>query len=154
MNLIFSKKVRITAWRTAIVSFLIEHESQGSSLSAEEVYALFKQRGTPISVATVYRVLGELARLGVIEKYIIRKGFAVYTTKAKARRIGHAMCRKCRQTNEFDDAAVRRRIDSILGQQGFTAFETSILITGLCARCSGEQEKPAPMRSQAGIGKP
>ncbi|NNN03041.1 MAG: transcriptional repressor [Acidimicrobiaceae bacterium] len=104
-------------------------------VSAQEVYSHARESGSPIGLATVYRVLKSLVDAGKVELTFDDQGQARYCARGETHH-HHATCRQCGRTIEFDDPDVERWAGAYAERIGFVEVRHVIEISGVCHTCA------------------
>ncbi len=120
---------RITKPRRAVVSVLEENED----MNAKEILHTLKKQGIDIDIATVYRVLDLLFKLGIVH----RSNFTQQHAHFGFRKPMHMICGKCGKIIEKDilEKDLKEVINDIVGGE-FSAHDVSVEVYGLCIDCS------------------
>ncbi len=119
--------------RTAIAQAL---ESDGTFLSAQQLYAGLRSRGQRVGLATVYRHLQALTESGHVDALRTDDGETVYRRCATERHHHHLVCRRCGRTVEVQGPTVERWAERIAAEHGFRDVEHTVEIFGTCASCT------------------
>jgi Fur family peroxide stress response transcriptional regulator len=104
--------------------------------SAEELYATVRRELPTLSLATVYKTLDALARIGVVRR-VSRDG-ARSRWDAGLESHHHLVCIQCGEVSDVVDArldAVKRPAIALAGRHGFVATGHVVDIFGRCAAC-------------------
>ena len=80
-QLLREKGYKITKQRKAVLDIVMEHD--GEHLSSQEIYELVKQRCPDVGVATVYRTLPVLEKLGYVYAVDLEDGCIRYELQKK-----------------------------------------------------------------------
>jgi Fur family peroxide stress response transcriptional regulator len=119
--------------------------------SAEELYTTVRRELPTLSLATVYKTLDALARIGVVRR-VARVG-ARSRWDAGLESHHHLVCIDCGGVSDVLDAqldAVKRRAASVAGRRGFEASGHVVDIFGRCAACRGNtRARSASRRARA-----
>lgn len=136
---------RRTAPRQAVLDIVREADD---FLSADEVYRRVFERLQGIGIATVYRTLGLLAELGVLNRIVSDDGKALYRM-ADEEAANHRVvlvCRRCsrRRPVSIADEPLRGTLDAfheaVASEHAFNVEQSVHRIFGLCVDCSRETE--------------
>jgi Fur family ferric uptake transcriptional regulator len=127
----------LTEQRRLLADLLDEAEDH---LDAESVYRIAKKKDHTIHRATVYRTLGTLKRLGLVDELDLMHVSGerhYYEVRPKMLHI-HLVCTSCRGVEEpggqfWQD--LRRRVQD---ETGFRAEVVRLEMAGLCSSCSGK----------------
>ncbi|HKZ51331.1 MAG TPA: Fur family transcriptional regulator [Dehalococcoidia bacterium] len=137
LNVLRGGGYRLTPQRLMILSIM--HESLGH-ISAEEIYALLRERYPYIDISTVYRNLHLLKRLGLIHEARL-EGDTVRFELAKGEQHHHLICRRCGRSFGLGNDILKPLRAALQKGYSFEAELEHLAIFGLCAECQGE---PAP----------
>lgn len=105
-------------------------------LSAQEIYARLRAAGTPIGLATVYRVTQAMSAAGEIDVVRAADGEARYRLCRTAGHHHHLVCRACGRAEELDADVVERWARAVADEHGFTAVDHVVEIVGTCGACA------------------
>jgi Fur family ferric uptake transcriptional regulator len=108
-------------------------------LSAEDVYKVLVDEGSEIGLATVYRVLMQLAQVGLLTRCRFETGKAVFELD-RGTHHDHLVCLGCGRVDEFYDAEIEARQREVARASGFGLQEHALALYGLCSdRAAGER---------------
>jgi Fur family ferric uptake transcriptional regulator len=141
-----STRRRITDQRRLLLEVIQEH---GEHLDADQIYAIARRRNPRLSLSTVYRTLGLLRDLGLVDEVHLGQDHHHYEMKPAAAH-HHLICRACGLVTEFSTFLTEELAASVGDQYGYDVQEVRIDLTGLCARCCEAQDQGAG----AGAGAP
>ena len=102
-------------------------------LSAEDVYRLLMNDGLDIGLATVYRVLTQFERAGVLERHHFESGKAVFELNEGSHH-DHLVCIQCGRVEEFYDAEIEKRQVGVAKGRGFEIREHSLHLYADCTK--------------------
>jgi len=131
LNLMRGRGLRVSTARRVVVATLFAAEAP---VSAEQIALATAGRGAEVDLASVYRNLETLERLGVVRHFHVGHGPGLYALAADGRR-EYIACERCGavralQPKELD--AVRAEVRSRFGfEVGFGHFP----MVGICGRC-------------------
>ena len=123
----------LTPQRLAVFRQLAAVESHPS---AEELYATLRPELPTLSLATVYKTLDALARIGVVRRVSRDGGRSRWDAGLESHH--HLVCIQCGEVSDVVDAqldAVKSRAAALAGRQGFAATSHVVDIFGCCAAC-------------------
>lgn len=128
------KKVglKITLPRLKILQIL--ENAAGQHLSAEDVYRILVELGDDIGLATVYRVLTQFEKAGLVNRHHFAEGHSVFELN-HGEHHDHLVCVKCNLVEEFFDAEIEKRQQQVASNAGFAITDHSLNIYGICAKC-------------------
>jgi len=112
---------------------------QRCALSAVEIEdALRGARRRPVSRASVYRILDELERLGLVQRVDIGQAMVRYERVCgQEEHHHHLVCDECGTVMPFSDPALERAISSLSERVPLAVSEHEIVIHGACRDCAG-----------------
>ncbi|HAT39175.1 MAG TPA: ferric iron uptake transcriptional regulator [Polynucleobacter sp.] len=140
--------LKATGPRMKILDFF--HQNGGTHFSAEDVFMALAKEDKEIGLATVYRVLTQFERAGLL----LRSHFE--STKWDSRAIyelnegqhhDHLVCIDCGHVEEFVDEAIEKRQRDIAKNLGFQLHEHALAMYGHCQKknCFNKQAKKRPL---------
>jgi Fur family ferric uptake transcriptional regulator len=94
-------------------------------LSAEDIYKTLVKEGTDTGLATVYRVLTQFERAGILVRHHFESGKAVFELN-EGRHHDHLVCLQCGRVEEFYDRAIEKRQNAIAEKYGFKVREHAL----------------------------
>jgi Fur family ferric uptake transcriptional regulator len=120
--------------RRAIVELLDE---QSCALSAAEIEQALRERSRTVSRASVYRVVEELERIGLLQRVEVGHG----SVRFEAARHGeghhhHLVCDRCGRLQPFSDEGLERAIKRVSETLPLDVSEHEIVIRGACDACA------------------
>lgn len=110
-------------------------KSEERHLSAEDVYKVLLTAGDDVGLATVYRVLTQFEDAGLLIRHHFESGKAVFELN-QGEHHDHIVCVKCGRVEEFYDEEIERRQEEAAESRGFKMQEHSLMIYGICDKCS------------------
>ena len=122
---------RATAAKRALLEILAANTGH---LSAEEITELVQHQSPDVAPSTVYRILEELERIGVVEHSHAGKGPTSYHLAHDAH--GHLVCERCGTTIEAPTALFDTLVHEAEASFGFAVDPHHFAVLGTCARCS------------------
>ena len=126
--------LRLTLPRRLICRVLAE--SDEAFLSASMILDGVNDIAGTVDASTVYRTLGELARVGVVHQIHLgnaRAGMWHLTLKQNHE---HLICERCRETIEVPRADFGSLFDMLLSKYGFRPSPHHFAFLGLCGKCA------------------
>ena len=124
--------LKITLPRLKVLNIL--EESHDHHLSAEDVYKALHRSGEDVSLATVYRVLTQFEKAGLVSRHQFESGHAVFELSQGSHH-DHLVCVQCGLVEEFIDEFIEKRQEEIAYQNHFQMTAHSLTIYGICERC-------------------
>lgn len=106
---------------------------QERHMSAEEVYRQLLAKGDDVGLATVYRVLTQFEQAGLLVRHYFEGGKSVFELN-QGKHHDHIVCLQCGHVEEFYDAGIESRQESIAKERGFAVHNHSLHIYADCIR--------------------
>ncbi|MGF6772309.1 Fur family ferric uptake transcriptional regulator [Paraburkholderia sp. GAS199] len=124
--------LRPTSPRATVLEFFSAHAHE--HYSAEQVYKLLNGDSRSISMATVYRVLGQLVDAHLVSAVTFGDGRTVYELDDGVPH-DHIVCTACGEIDEFFDAQIEARQKAIVDARDFTVSGRQLVLFGICSAC-------------------
>lgn len=118
------------------------HYQPTRHLSAADVYRELLAGTHDVGLATVYRVLSQLVRAGLLVRHQFDPANSVFELAGKGRH-DHVICTVCGKVAESADPAMGQLAERIARRHRFTLASYSLALYGRCDRCG---KTPAPMQ--------
>jgi Fur family ferric uptake transcriptional regulator len=119
--------------RTAVVEAL---GRRGGCLDADELVGALRAGGTKVGVASVYRALGLLAAVGVLQRVPVAGGSARYELVGPGGdHHHHLVCGDCGATTAFEDEGLERAIGRISRSADYAVQAHDVTLHGTCPDC-------------------
>jgi Fur family ferric uptake transcriptional regulator len=133
-DLIEKMDIRLTYQRKIILNTLIENV--GKHLSANEIYALIKDKASIIGMATIYRTIDILLKKGIVVKHDFGYSAAKYEIEIEnTKNHHHLICKKCGSVIEASGLIRDDLYERLLEEKGFQCTEYKLKIFGYCNKC-------------------
>ncbi len=121
-------------------------------MTAEDVFRVLLVERSDVGLATVYRVLTQFERAGILSRSHFESGKSVYELN-EGQHHDHLVCLDCGKVEEFYDAQIEQRQNAVAMAKGFTIADHAL---SLYANCIKDKcpNRPAPHRhgpDQGGI---
>lgn len=126
-----TKGYRITKQRLIILDAL---RNTTTHPNAEEIYNMVKPQIPNISLGTVYRTLGALEELGLLQKLVYGKSFSRYDGNVDVHY--HAVCLDCGKVLDVDEPVLNNLEERFSSETGFTIVGHKLEFHGYCKDCS------------------
>lgn len=126
---------KLTPQRRAIVDTIVDNE--GKHLTAEEIYDEVKKICPEIGLATVYRTILLLEKVGVVSRLYLNDGCSRYELvhSDEAHRHHHLICEVCNRIIEVEDDLLDNLEGSIEKDYGFKILDHVVKFYGVCSDC-------------------
>ncbi len=131
-----SKGYKLTPQRRAVLDVVIE--SEGKHLSTEEVYDIVKKDCPEIGLATVYRTLQLLEKIGVVCKLNFDDGCNRYelVQADHPHQHHHLICNICGVVEEVEDVLLESLENKVETKYSFKITNHDVKFYGICKKCS------------------
>lgn len=123
---------RITSARRALVTALLDSDGHPT---AEGLAAAVQARQPDVHLTTIYRILDDLERLGVVEHTHLGHGPGVYHLTESVH--AHAVCERCGRVVEVDRKAFDALAHQLRDKHDFVLHAGHFAVTGRCGDCAG-----------------
>jgi Fur family ferric uptake transcriptional regulator len=126
---------KLTPQRRAVLDVIIDNE--GKHLSTEEVYDIVKKDCPEIGLATVYRTLQLLEKMGVVCKMNFDDGCNRYelVRNDEDHHHHHLVCVNCGSVEEVQDDLLEDLENKIENKYRFKITNHSVKFFGYCKNC-------------------
>jgi Fur family ferric uptake transcriptional regulator len=142
---------RLTKPRLAVIEAVSRARRM---LSTDEILARARRIHPRVGLATVYRCIDMLDRIGYFQRVQISgKGYVTACHDEKLHY--HLVCRECRAVTEVEVAQSTDALQRLMIETGFRAQAGAIEVIGLCQACRSPVERigrsngPSQFRQQA-----
>lgn len=129
------KGYKITSQRKTVLDVIKENE--GKHFNSEEIYSLVKEKIPDIGIATIYRTLSLLEKMGLIYKVNLGTGSVKYELDRRntSHRHHHLVCLNCREIIEVEEDLLDNIEERIKSKHNFIIKDHSVKFYGYCSRC-------------------
>ncbi len=126
---------KFTGQRSAVLDVLLKYSD--SHMSIDDIFSLVKQTNPEIGIATVYRTLTLLEKIGIVIKLDLDDGFSRYelSRQNEDHRHHHLICSKCGSVSEVEEDLLDSLEEQILKKNGFLVTDHRVKFYGLCKKC-------------------
>jgi Fur family ferric uptake transcriptional regulator len=115
---------------------LVHIAAQDCCLSAQQVFDGLRAEGRSVGLASVYRVLEQLADLGLVHRIDLGEGLTRFEpAHPGGEHHHHLVCGSCGKVDTFDDPGLERAIRKVAGSQGYALDEHDVVLHGVCVDC-------------------
>lgn len=121
--------------RDAVLDLLGQESCALTALQMEE---RLRRAGRAVSRASIYRVLDELERLGLVKRVETGQAMVRYERAAEGgeEHHHHLVCERCGAVMPFSDPALERAISSVSERVPLNVSEHEIVLRGRCSACA------------------
>ena len=125
---------RASAPRTEVVEAIAE---LGCSVSAREIEDLLRDRDSTVGLASIYRALELLERLGLVKRIDLGDAATRYEAASPGgEHHHHIVCDSCGTVERFEDDALERAIHTLSDRTSFSVATHDVTLHGECPACS------------------
>lgn len=107
-------------------------------LSAEGIYKALVAQGVDIGLATVYRVLAQFERAGIIVRHHFESDRATYELE-EGHHHDHLVCLECGDVVEFVDPEIEKAQLGVAKRLGYDLCDHSLVLYGVCHNCKAKK---------------
>ncbi len=133
LQILKNNRLKITPKRKAVIDiFMIS----GSCMGPYDVYRELRKKLSILGLPTVYRILGELTKAGILIQSLSEDRQLRYTLCTLPNEHHHHFtCRKCKKVEEVDYCNFRGVSQFIENKLNAKVEAHQLQIEGLCSRC-------------------
>src|SRR6187397_3397025 len=102
-------------------------------MTAEDVFRVLLQDHADIGLATVYRVLTQFERAGILSRNHFESGKAVFELN-EGKHHDHLVCLDCGRVEEFFDAEIEKRQKAVAQARGFELQDHALALYAACTK--------------------
>ncbi len=122
---------RLTAQRVAVMDAI---RDLGGHVTVEQIAAKLREDYPQIDLATVYRTVGLLGRLHLVNEVSIG-GVSHYEYANPGQRHGHMVCEHCGTTFHLGQGYLDELRRKLMEDTGFELHTEHFTVSGLCGAC-------------------
>jgi Fur family transcriptional regulator, ferric uptake regulator len=118
--------------RTAVLHVIAR---QDCCLTAQEIFDDLRAGGRDAGIASVYRALELLTRMGLVRRVELAEAAAYEPAMPGGEHHHHVVCDRCGKVSPFEDEALERAIDRLAGRLEYDVGGHDVVLRGACADC-------------------
>lgn len=119
--------------RATVVDYL---GAQDCCASAQEIFDGIRSHGGRVGIASVYRVLDQLAELRLVQRVDIGDGVARFEpAHADGDHHHHLVCDDCGKVEAFSDDSLEIALEHVAGRRGYEMETHEVVLHGACGDC-------------------
>jgi Fur family transcriptional regulator, ferric uptake regulator len=118
--------------RSAVIDLLAR---QRCCLTAQEIFDELRGRGRPIGIASVYRALELLSRLGLVRRLEIGASACYEPERPSGEHHHHVVCERCGKVAAFEDRALEEAIERLARRHRYSVGVHEVTLRGSCPDC-------------------
>jgi Fur family ferric uptake transcriptional regulator len=120
--------------RAAVIDLMA---AQACCLTAQEVFDGLRADGRVVGIASVYRALDLLARLGLVRRLDMGSASGYEPALPGGHHHHHVVCDRCGKVSSFEDPALEEAIDRLSRRLKHSVAEHDVVLRGACPDCRG-----------------
>lgn len=125
---------RLTGPRRVIWAVLAD---AGGHLTVDEIADRVRSLDPAVNISSIYRSLALFSELGLVRASSLGSGPASHWELAHPDEQFHLICENCSEVQHHTGDLVERIRAHLADDHGFASTSIEVLVSGLCARCSG-----------------
>jgi Fur family ferric uptake transcriptional regulator len=118
--------------RAAVIDLMA---AQDCCLTAQEVFDGLRADGRVVGIASVYRALDLLARLGLVRRLDMGNASGYEPALPGGDHHHHVVCDRCGKVSSFEDQALEEAIDRLSRRLKHSVAEHDVVLRGACPDC-------------------
>lgn len=119
--------------REVVIDYLA---GQDCCLSAQELFDGLRADGRAVGIASIYRVLDQLAELRLVRRVDLGHGVTRFeAAHPDGEHHHHLVCGDCGKVETFDDPGLERALGRVAGSYGYALDEHDVVLHGACSDC-------------------
>lgn len=124
---------RFTGPRAEVIAAIAD---VGCSVNAKEIAELLHERDSGVGLASIYRALELLDRLGLVKRLDLGEGTARYEPALPGGdHHHHIVCDSCGAVEAFEDDALERAIHALSDRIEYSVAAHDVTLHGECPAC-------------------
>lgn len=125
--------LKITPKRRAVIALFLKTKRR---LGPAEIYRDLAKKISPLGLPTIYRILEEFCRIGILVRIVHKDRALSYSLCALLdKHHHHFICRRCQRVEEVESCCFGQTAKAIEHSLGCRIEEHFLQIEGLCASC-------------------
>jgi Fur family ferric uptake transcriptional regulator len=109
---------------------------QQCCLSAQEIHDRLRTTDRAVGLASVYRAVEVLTRLGLVHRVDVDGTAAYEPADPSGEHHHHAICDRCGKLQAFEDPELERLIDGVAERLGYSVGGHDVVLRGTCPGCA------------------
>ncbi len=135
-NTLVKNGYRLTSQRRAVLEVILKNNDQ--HLSTEEICEQVKEKYPSVGIATVYRSVQLLEKLGLIQHISLEDGCLRYqpADPKGQHEHHHLVCEICGDIIDFHEDMLELFEKEIYLKKGFRVSNHRVIVFGICEKCA------------------
>jgi Fur family ferric uptake transcriptional regulator len=118
--------------RTAVLDVIAR---QDCCLTAQEIFDDLRAGGRDAGIASVYRALELLTRMGLVHRVELAEAAAYEPALPGGEHHHHVVCDRCGKVKPFEDAELEHAIDRLAAKLEYDVGGHDVVLRGACEDC-------------------
>jgi Fur family ferric uptake transcriptional regulator len=118
--------------RTAVLEQIA---GQKCCLTAQEIFDSLRADGKDAGIASVYRALELLTRMGLVRRVEVADAAGYEPALPSGEHHHHVICDRCGKVSSFKDDALEQAIDRVASRLDFDVGGHDVVLRGACEGC-------------------
>jgi len=127
-----AESLRLTSQRLAVLEDILASDDHRE---CDDIFLSLRERGVPVSRATIYRTLDIMEKVGFVRKMDIGDGRFRYKNRLAQSHHDHLICLECGRIIEFVDRGIERRQELLSKEYDFQLIRHVHQLFGICREC-------------------
>lgn len=119
--------------RNTVIGYLAARDC---CVSAQELFDGLRAEGRPVGIASVYRILDQLAGLRLVHRVDLADGVTRFEPALPGgEHHHHLVCGECGKVEPFDDPPLEQALTRVAGDRGYELEQHDVVLHGSCGDC-------------------
>ena len=118
--------------RSAVVDLMAR---QHCCLTAQEIFDALRADGRVVGIASVYRALDLLSRMGLVHRLDLADAAYYEPAHPGGEHHHHVVCDRCGKVSSFEDQALETAIDRLARRLKYSVAAHDVVLRGACPDC-------------------
>jgi Fur family ferric uptake transcriptional regulator len=119
----------------ARIAVLDQIARQDCCLTAQEIFDSLRADGRDAGIASVYRALELLTRMGLVRRVEVAEAAGYEPALPSGEHHHHVVCDRCGKVSSFEDERLERAIDRVADRLEFDVGRHDVVLRGACEDC-------------------
>jgi Fur family ferric uptake transcriptional regulator len=129
---------RSGATRAAVLDLIAE---QDCCLTAQEIFDRLRGDGRDVGMASVYRALELLTRMGLLRRVELADAAGYEPELPSGEHHHHVVCERCGRVSSFEDEELEVAIERLAGRLKYEVGAHDVVLRGACPDCRRSARK-------------
>jgi Fur family ferric uptake transcriptional regulator len=124
--------------RAAVLDLIAQQEC---CLTAQEIFDRLRDERRDVGIASVYRALELLARMGLLRRVELADAAGYEPALPGGEHHHHVVCERCGRVAAFEDEQLEKAIDRLAGRLKYEVGGHDVVLRGACPDCRGSARR-------------